>query len=112
MQRIRSLAHGERDRMIEVSGLSRGDTALDATLGLGIDSLVMSHVVGPEGRVIGIESSWYLARLLELVKHPPPETYQEVSGLLARVENICRITALMLLFSIRCFAFLRNRPLT
>lgn len=88
-QRIHALARGERDRMVEVSGLRRGDTALDATMGLGIDSLVMSHVVGPEGRVIGIESSWYLARLLELVKHRPPEKYGEVRELFAGLDIWC-----------------------
>lgn len=88
MQRIRGLLQGHRDRMVDVAGLSRGETVLDATLGLGVDSLIMSFVVGPEGRVIGIESSWYLARLLQLAKNRPPKKYQEISGLLSRLEIV------------------------
>jgi tRNA1(Val) A37 N6-methylase TrmN6 len=45
------------DHLIKLTELKAGDSVLDGTLGLGADSLVCAHVVGPAGRVIGVESS-------------------------------------------------------
>lgn len=52
-----------RDLFLEAAGLRPGDEVLDATLGLGMDALVASAVVGPAGRVVGIERSPALAAL-------------------------------------------------
>lgn len=45
------------DHLVKLTELKAGDSVLDGTLGLGADALVCAHVVGPTGRVIGIESS-------------------------------------------------------
>lgn len=54
--RIKRLLNGDNDRMTEVCNLSPGDSFLDGTLGLGADAIVASHVVGPTGRVVGVEA--------------------------------------------------------
>jgi len=73
--RRRRLLQGERatrDGFLEAAALRPGDAVLDATLGLGMDALVAAEVVGPGGRVLGIESSPALAALTAegLARHP------------------------------------------
>lgn len=62
--RVKQLARGGHDPLIEAAQLQRGDRVLDCTLGLGSDSIVMSHVVGPEGHVTGLESQFITAQLV------------------------------------------------
>jgi hypothetical protein len=45
------------DALVRVAELRPGDTVLDCTLGLAQDALVTSLVVGPTGRVVGLEKS-------------------------------------------------------
>jgi len=73
--RLKRLARGEatsRDTFLEAAALRPGDHVLDATLGLGMDALVAAGVVGPSGRVVGIEASPALAALAAegLARHP------------------------------------------
>ncbi|MBM3475183.1 MAG: hypothetical protein FJX75_18120 [Armatimonadetes bacterium] len=63
LTRIRNLRNGLGDPMIAAMELQEGDSVLDCTLGRGSDALVASFVVGPRGRVVGIESSPILAEL-------------------------------------------------
>lgn len=53
--RIKSLSNGHNDLMIQAMQLKPQDTVLDCTLGLGADALVANYVVGPAGRVTGLE---------------------------------------------------------
>jgi hypothetical protein len=62
--RIKQMAAGETDRMVEAMGLRPGMTVLDCTLGLGSDAVVAAHAVGPEGRVTGLEAVGPLAVLV------------------------------------------------
>lgn len=62
--RLIQLGRGESDRFLSATGLQRGETLLDATLGLGTDALVAAWRVGEEGRVIAIEHSAILAALI------------------------------------------------
>lgn len=61
--RIKALAKGRSDRLIEVAELCAGDRVLDCTLGLGQDARVMAKVVGKTGRVVGVEKSFPLYAL-------------------------------------------------
>lgn len=63
--RIRQTKLGQPDRLLRVADVQLGDRIIDATLGLGADSLVLSAGVGTMGRVDAVESSWLLARLFE-----------------------------------------------
>jgi SAM-dependent methyltransferase len=59
LRRLRILS-GQRDgddALVRVAGLRAGDHLLDCTLGLGQDALVAALVVGPSGRVVGLERS-------------------------------------------------------
>lgn len=55
--RIKMLKKGEIDPMIQAMDIGKGDSILDCTLGMANDAIVASFVVGPKGKVIGIESS-------------------------------------------------------
>lgn len=75
--RAKRLALGERatrDPFLEAAELVPGDRVLDCTAGLGADALVAAAAVGPEGRVLGLESSPALAAWvdegLRRLRHP------------------------------------------
>ncbi|HEX5754097.1 MAG TPA: class I SAM-dependent methyltransferase [Archangium sp.] len=59
LRRLRILSGqvGGDDALVRVAGLRAGDLVLDCTLGLGQDALVAALVVGPGGRVVGLEKS-------------------------------------------------------
>jgi 16S rRNA (guanine1516-N2)-methyltransferase len=63
--RRRRWVDGDRtDTFARMTELRPGDAVLDCTLGLGQDALMASLVVGPTGRVVGIEKSLPLAVLV------------------------------------------------
>lgn len=62
--RTKRLSIGETataDPFLEAARLRPGDVVVDCTLGAGADALVAAAAVGPEGRVVGLESSPVLA---------------------------------------------------
>ncbi len=63
LTRVKHLIAGKGDPMVTVMGLAPGDSVLDCTLGRASDAIVASFVVGPTGRVIGLESSPLIAAL-------------------------------------------------
>ncbi len=63
LTRIRNLLKGLGDPMVTAMRLQPGDAVLDCTLGRASDALVASSVVGPTGRVVGLELSPLLAEL-------------------------------------------------
>lgn len=62
--RIKRMAAGETDRMVEAMGLRPGMKVLDCTLGLGSDAITAAWAVGPLGRVTGLEAVRPLALLV------------------------------------------------
>ncbi|MED4750226.1 class I SAM-dependent methyltransferase [Brevibacillus choshinensis] len=63
--RIKRLVRGDTDTMLVACQIQPGDRVLDATMGLGADSIVFAHATGEAGRVLGIESEEVLAILVE-----------------------------------------------
>lgn len=63
--RIKRVAKGEKDILIELAELQSGDTFLDCTLGLGTDSMMAAAAVGQEGRVVGCEANPNVAFIVE-----------------------------------------------
>ncbi|QHJ71198.1 class I SAM-dependent methyltransferase [Planococcus halotolerans] len=55
----------ERDPLIEVSGLARGDSFLDCTLGMASDAITVSQYIGSDGNVVGCESNLNIAYILK-----------------------------------------------
>jgi 16S rRNA (guanine1516-N2)-methyltransferase len=55
--RLKRLRSGGNDTLLDVSGVTAGDTVLDCTAGLCSDSLVFSYAIGPQGKVIALEAS-------------------------------------------------------
>ncbi|MFD2371400.1 class I SAM-dependent methyltransferase [Brevibacillus sp. GCM10020057] len=63
--RIKRLVRGDTDSMLVACQIQPGDRVVDATMGLGADSIVFAHATGESGHVIGIESEPVLAILVE-----------------------------------------------
>lgn len=59
--RIKNYLSGDADHMIYAMNLKAGMNVLDCTLGLATDAVVASYVVGPQGKVTGLEASPLLA---------------------------------------------------
>lgn len=74
--RIKRLQAGETDDvLVKLCELKPKDHVLDCTFGLGADAQVCAHVVGAQGRVVGLEKSlplWALASegMKSLVQSP------------------------------------------
>lgn len=64
--RMKQLQMGQKDSMVECSGMKAGDAVLDCTLGMGADSIVASYIVGEQGKVVALESQPIIANI---VKH-------------------------------------------
>lgn len=73
--RIKEIKAGKTDQMIKAMELRPGDSVLDCTLGLAVDAIVASFVVGPGGLVVGLEAS---SVIKALVRHGL-STYREAS---------------------------------
>ncbi len=56
--RIANILKGKQDRLVQALGLKKSMKALDCTLGLGTDSLVMAYVAG---KVVALEASKAIA---------------------------------------------------
>jgi 16S rRNA (guanine1516-N2)-methyltransferase len=87
--RIKRLKSGDNDIVIERTGAGPGDVVLDCTLGLGSDSIVFAHVVGDEGRVIGLESSRLIATLVRRGLKEFSVDTKAVNEAMRRVEVVC-----------------------
>ena len=59
--RLKHVAAGEPDHLIEALALKPGAKVLDCTLGLASDAIVASYAVGAQGKVVGVEASPLLA---------------------------------------------------
>ncbi len=64
--RVKRLDRGQGadDVLVRLGELRAGDVVVDATLGLAADATVCARVVGPRGRVLGLEKSVALAALV------------------------------------------------
>jgi hypothetical protein len=86
--RLRNLEEGRGDPMVTAMGLGPGDHVLDCTLGRGVDAAVAAVVVGPEGRVVGLEVVPVLAALAEYGL-PRIETPRRIAEAARRIEVRC-----------------------
>jgi len=76
--RMINLKRGISDRFLDAINLSKGDTILDATMGLATDALIAAWAVGAEGQVLAIEYSpliYLLVKdgLIRLQNEGPPK---------------------------------------
>lgn len=63
--RIKRLAKGEHEPLVDACELNKGDSFLDCTLGIGSDSLVAAFVVGGSGKVVGVEANANVAFIVK-----------------------------------------------
>jgi len=62
--RVKRLRRGERDPLVDVSGVRPGDAVLDCTAGLASDAIVFSYAAGAAGSVTAFESEPVLAAVV------------------------------------------------
>lgn len=86
--RLNQLEKNNKDRLIDVAGISKGMTVLDGTLGLGSDTLVISWQVGEAGKVIALEKSEAIYAVMNESLKKLIKKENEYSFLLKRVEII------------------------
>ncbi len=84
--RLQAMERGEQDRLLAAANIQPGDSVLDATLGLGVDALVLAAGVRDEGHVLACESSWVLARTFVWALQHRFEYEPLVAEALARVQ--------------------------
>lgn len=63
--RLLNLLRGGSDRYLEATQLKAGDSLIDATLGLGTDTLIGAWAVGETGNVFAMEKSPILAAMVQ-----------------------------------------------
>lgn len=100
--RMINLKRGISDRFLSAVNLSKGDTILDATMGLASDALIAAWAVGTEGQVLAIEHSpliYLLVKdgLISLQNQSPPKVdnkekkyaWQELIQASRRIKICC-----------------------
>ncbi len=88
MFRLKRLARGEVDTLIDACQLVEGDSFLDCTLGYASDSLVAAYVVGEAGIVVGCEASKVQAFILKEAFHGSRTDHQEYLSLMKKIDVI------------------------
>lgn len=91
--RIKRLDAGDfTDTFVRITGLQEGEAFLDCTLGLAQDALVAARVVGPRGRVVGIEKSLALYAVISdgLAFHPASEKSARIEAQHADAHEVLR----------------------
>lgn len=62
--RLKRIQRGETEPFLDACGLQEGDTFLDCTLGLASDAIIAASIVGPTGKVVGLEVDPMIAYLV------------------------------------------------
>jgi 16S rRNA (guanine1516-N2)-methyltransferase len=75
--RVQELERGHLDHFVDACELKPGDRVLDCTLGLAADAAIASYVTGPSGKVVGLEASPLIWKVvsegLKTYSDAPPE---------------------------------------
>ncbi|WP_258110105.1 class I SAM-dependent methyltransferase [Alicyclobacillus sp. SP_1] len=83
--RLREHQRGRQDRLLRAIGVRPGDVVLDATCGLLGDALLLAAGVGQSGRVIAVESTFLVARLMQYAvrwtRSIPPDVAEHLAGI-------------------------------
>lgn len=100
--RMINIMRGTEDRFVQATGIIEGDTFLDATMGLGSDTLIASWAVGDRGKVIALECSPLIhilvndgLRRLEKIKPSritnleKKEAWDKLAKASSRIETVC-----------------------
>jgi len=84
--RIKQIDAGGRDPLVAMGRLSEVMHVLDCTLGLGADAIVMSHAIGDQGRIIGLESKTETAFVVKDGLKRWEESYEPINQAMRRIE--------------------------
>lgn len=83
--RIKEIRSGKNDTMINAMGLKPGEQLLDCTLGLGVDAVVASFVLGKGGLVVGLESSPIVASIVRAGLHSYKKAAKVIQEAMERI---------------------------
>lgn len=86
MFRIKRLARGEADPLVEAADLKRGKTLLDCTMGLASDSIIASFTVGAEGKVTSLEGNKYISYIVKEGLAQWDSGLEEMDDAMRRIE--------------------------
>lgn len=89
MLRIRQLLQGRQDPLQRYAGLKEGMSFLDCTLGLGADSIVASFLVGPGGKVVGVEQVPVVAAIVKDGLQTFETDKKVINEAMRRIQVIC-----------------------
>lgn len=90
--RILEMERGAQDNFVRALELEAGSRVLDGTLGLAADAAVASYVVGPTGRVVGVEASPLVHFAVQYgLKHYETK-YPWFNEALRRIETVNAVT--------------------
>lgn len=83
--RLKRLAMGQGDNLLNACSIEKGDYVLDCTAGMASDSIVFAYAVGDQGKVVALESDPIIA----LITREGLHTYtSEIDGLTAAMRRI------------------------
>lgn len=88
MFRLKRVARGEHDPLLDVCQLQIGDSFLDCTLGYASDSLLAAYAVGETGTIHGCEANPVLAFILKEAFHGGRTDHTEYQSLMNRIQVI------------------------
>ncbi|WP_158282203.1 class I SAM-dependent methyltransferase [Salipaludibacillus keqinensis] len=77
------------DPLVHACKIERGDTVVDATLGLASDAQLASMAVGKGGQVIGLESSPVVAQLVKEGLKTYESHFSPLDQAMRRIEVVC-----------------------
>jgi hypothetical protein len=84
--RLKRLMRGESDTMLTVAGVRPGDKVLDCTAGMASDAIVFAYAVGPQGRVVALESEPLVHLIASEGLARYPAEFPELDAAMRRVE--------------------------
>lgn len=84
--RIHNIKAGRGDPMIAAMNLTEGDSVLDCTVGRASDAIVAAWVVGPPGRVVGLETVPIIAHLTIHGLHNYKDPNAAINSAMRRIE--------------------------
>ena len=86
--RVTRMLNGGSDKLVEAAGAEPGDTVLDCTAGLGADAIVFAHEVGPQGRVVALESEPLVAWIVGEGLASYQSGLEELDAAMRRIELV------------------------
>lgn len=87
--RLKRIARGESEPLLDACRLKEGERFLDCTLGIAADSIVASYVVGATGQVVGLEIDRNIAYIVGQGLQHYDTSKLPLTACMRRIEVVC-----------------------